>query len=140
MIIQRQNYLPVILKSIAVLAVIALYTFFDARSPGSFFPQCPFHVLTGLYCPGCGSQRALSALLHGHFIDGMHDNFLAMLSLPVLVFSASVYSLNFFREKKLKQSIFYKTWFVWLVLASVIIFTILRNIPVFPFSMLAPLQ
>ncbi len=140
MIIQRQNYLPVILKSIAVLAVISLYTFFDARSPGSFFPQCPFHALTGLYCPGCGSQRALSALLHGNFIDALHDNLLAMISLPVLIFSASVYSLNFFRKKKLKQSIFYKNWFVWLVLFSVIVFTILRNIPEFPFSMLAPLQ
>lgn len=140
MFIQRQNYTPVILKSIAVFAVISLYTFFDARSPGSFFPQCPFHALTGLYCPGCGSQRALSALLHGNIMESMNDNFLAMLSLPVLVFSASVYSLNFFREKKLKQSIFYKTWFVWTVLSAVILFTILRNIPAFPFSMLAPVQ
>lgn len=140
MIIQRQNYTPVILKSIAVLVVISLYTFFDARSPGSFFPQCPFHALTGLFCPGCGSQRALSALLHGNFIDALHDNFLAMISLPVLLFAATVYSLNFFREKKLKQSIFYKTWFVWTVLSAVILFTILRNIPAFPFSMLAPVQ
>lgn len=140
MIIQRQNYLPLILKSIAVLTVISLYTFFDARSPGSFFPQCPFHLLTGLYCPGCGSQRALSALLHGNFIESIHNNFLAILALPVLIFAAIVYALNIFRKKKLKQPVFYTTWFAWLVLATVIVFTILRNIPALPFSLLAPLQ
>ena len=28
-------------------------------------PACPFLSLTGLLCPGCGSARALHALLHG---------------------------------------------------------------------------
>lgn len=138
--IQQQHYFPVIIKSIAVLFVISLYTFFDARSPGSFFPQCPFHLLTGLYCPGCGSQRALSALFHGHLMESMHYNFLAIASLPFLIYSAYVYCINFFRQKKINQPIFYKTWFVWLILILVILFTVLRNIPVFPFSLLSPLK
>ena len=34
---------------------------------GNPFP-CVFHKLTGLYCPGCGAGRALSALLHLHLV------------------------------------------------------------------------
>ena len=29
------------------------------------WPGCPFHALTGCYCPFCGSTRAVWALAHG---------------------------------------------------------------------------
>ena len=34
------------------------------RATGLGVP-CPFHALTGLYCPGCGITRCLSALFAG---------------------------------------------------------------------------
>ena len=36
------------------------------RAAGEEFLSCPFHALTGIYCPGCGGRRALAALLTGH--------------------------------------------------------------------------
>lgn len=35
---------------------------------------CPFHAVTGLYCPGCGGTRSMIALLHGHLGEALHDN------------------------------------------------------------------
>ncbi len=139
MIAYRKNYIPFVLKCIAVCMIILLYTYFDARSPASFFPQCPFHLLTGLYCPGCGAQRALSALLHGNFLESLHDNLLAISSLPLLGYAAIVFVLNTFRKSKLAQPVFYTRWFVWTVFITVMLFTILRNIPHAPFTALAPL-
>lgn len=47
------------------------------------FPRCPFYMLTGLQCPGCGIQRALHSLLHLDFRAAWHYNafFAVVLSL-----------------------------------------------------------
>ena len=44
-------------------------------------PPCPFHALTGLWCPFCGGTRALWAGAHGDFRLMLHSNAL----LPVIV-------------------------------------------------------
>ena len=46
------------------IAVLAVVWAFDPSTAG-FFPRCPMFALTGLQCPGCGTTRALHALLHG---------------------------------------------------------------------------
>ena len=54
---------------------------FDPATSG-IFPPCPFHYLTGLYCPGCGSLRAIHHLLHGNLQAAWAMNPLAVLLLP----------------------------------------------------------
>ena len=56
----------------AVGALALLFAFDPATTP--FFPSCPFRLLTGWSCPGCGTLRAVHALLHGHFGVALHDN------------------------------------------------------------------
>ena len=48
-------------------------------------PLCPFHSMTGLWCPLCGSTRAGYALLHGQFGTALSDNALFVMGLPLLV-------------------------------------------------------
>ena len=68
------------------LLLIALTIIYYRVSPTSsvFFPKCAFLMLTGLKCPGCGSQRAVHALLHADLASAFAHNALLVLSLPYL--------------------------------------------------------
>jgi hypothetical protein len=120
---------------IAVLVLLLIYFFFDARK--GRFPECPFHLLTGWYCPGCGSQRALSSLLHGNVLEAMHNNILMVLFLPLLCYSAFV-SLRYAGPQKMK--LWYDPLFVKIIFVAVVCFWVFRNIPTYPFSIMAPLN
>lgn len=50
---------------IALLAIMAMYIFLEA---------CPFVLLTGFPCPGCGLTRAGLSVLQFRFIDAWHYN------------------------------------------------------------------
>jgi hypothetical protein len=119
----------------AVLAVTMVYFFFDARK--GLFPQCPFHFITGFHCPGCGSQRALSALVHGDIVSAMHYNILLILFLPLLLHAGFV-SIRYSNTEKLK--LWYNPLFGRIVVIVVLSFWLLRNIPSYPFTILAPLR
>ncbi len=135
--IRQQRVQRIIIITATVLIVALLYFFVDARK-GDFFPHCPFNSLTGLYCPGCGSQRAISALLHAEVLQAINFNVLMVFSLPLIIYSAVIYVLNAIRDKQVQQKIFYSPLFVKSFLVIVIAFWILRNIPFYPFNLLAP--
>ena len=55
----------------------------------ALFPKCPFLMLTGgLRCPGCGSQRAVHALLHLEFKEAFLYNPMVIISIPFLLLLA----------------------------------------------------
>lgn len=56
--------------AVAGLTVTALW---DPNQPGHY-PSCPFLALTGWYCPGCGSLRALHAIAHGDLLTALARN------------------------------------------------------------------
>lgn len=69
-----------------VLAFVGLYVYYSFNPEISkFFPQCPFHYLTGFDCPGCGSQRAIHYLLHFEIKKAFYRNPLFVLSIPYLI-------------------------------------------------------
>jgi hypothetical protein len=46
-----------------VVGMMVVYYAFSPETTG-FFPPCLFYKLTGLKCPGCGTQRAIHSILH----------------------------------------------------------------------------
>ena len=74
-------------------AAVVVYGLFDPAKY-AFFPKCPFMMLTGgLRCPGCGSQRAIHALLNLDFKEAFLYNPMVIVSIPFLVLLA-IASIN----------------------------------------------
>lgn len=114
-----------ILAIVAVLLFVLVYGFFDPTRV-SFFPKCLFHQLTGLQCPGCGSQRALHQLLHLNVAGAFHYNAFMVLCIPLLGFLlfAELFAARFPRVHQAAHN----TWFSWTILVIVLLWWLLRNI------------
>ena len=109
----------------AVLAALcALYIFNPSTT--AVFPPCPFHLATGCHCPSCGSLRAIHNLLHGQMAAAMSQNPLMVLSIPIL-------GLMFMNPRWI-----YKPWVPWTAMVTLIIYGLLRNVSVWPLTLLAP--
>ena len=97
-------------------------------------PSCLFHEKTGLFCPGCGATRSALDLSNGDWFGAMRNNvlFVSSLGLSGAWILVSAVSEKFPEVKKLRVFRF-RLWFLWWILATLITFTLLRNIPVMDF-------
>ncbi|WP_169743473.1 DUF2752 domain-containing protein [Kaistella solincola] len=81
---------------VGILLISTVFYFF-APSENSFYPSCIFKNITGLSCPGCGSQRAFHELLHLKFKVAFTSNPLFVLAIPyglALLISAKIENEN----------------------------------------------
>ena len=129
----NNRFLRISILLVAAGALLLLYFFVEPKN--GILPKCFFHELTGLYCPGCGVQRSLHALLNGHVLAAIDYNLLFVLFLPLIIFFILAFSLG---RKHPSTSFIYKPIFSFTVVIVVVSFWVLRNIPVTPFSWLAP--
>ena len=80
----RRSVIAMLAVAAVVVAGVVIYSTFDP-SASRWFPRCPFLMLTGLKCPGCGTQRAIHALLHGDVLSALHFNALLPVIIPLLL-------------------------------------------------------
>ena len=106
----------------------------------SWYPKCHFHQLTGMHCPGCGVTRALHALFNGQFEQAIAYNLVALVLLPYLLLRL-VQGLWLWlwdiRPKYRRPGRFARVM-PWVFAGLLLSFWVLRNVPVYPFTMLAP--
>lgn len=123
------------LGAVLVLSITAYYFFWNL-SEKSLLPSCPFKTLTGLYCPGCGGQRAFHATLHGDFVEAFHDNFLIFIIIPMALYKVIV-KMN---GSAIKDNFILKGNGIWIFLSLLFFFTLIRNVPLYPLNQLIPLK
>lgn len=122
------------LSAAAVVGVAVLWQF-DPNQAGNPLPPCPSLWLTGLFCPGCGTTRALHALVHGDLPRALSMNPLMVLSLPpvAVLLAQGLKVLPASLEPLARHLGNARVWAVVLIGYGV-----LRNLPWPPFSWLAP--
>lgn len=101
-------------------------------------PKCPLHQITGLYCPGCGITRAALSLMHGDLWSALRYNPLAIISIPLLILTVLEQYVKAswipFKVRSLASSKFFSHIILWVIIG----YGVLRNVPIFPFNLLAP--
>lgn len=133
--LDRSRYWVLLLPASLIVGGVVLY--FVTSEKATWLPPCLFHKFTGLYCPGCGTTRGLHALLHGHVLAALRFNVITIAALPVLVYAvAKVAWLEITGTKPQPKPL--PVWVPWAIAFVIGIFWIARNIPAYPFTLLAP--
>jgi len=129
------SYAPLAaLGTLAVGAAVVLRRI-DPNMPGNPLPPCVLYSLTGIYCPGCGSTRCLHALVHFDLPQAFSMNPLLVLSLvPITLLALQIAHLLPARLQGLAE--FFAKPLPWAVV--LISYALLRNLPWYPFYLLAP--
>ena len=101
-------------------------------------PPCFIHAMTGIYCPGCGAGRAIHSLLHLRILDALQYNLLFTLALPVALLYLVKWYVSVVAGREVMKKVRVTDRLAWICLGSILLFMILRNIPVAPFKYLSP--
>lgn len=94
---------------------------------GIYIP-CPFKMITGLYCPGCGISHMIVSLLHLDILSAFKYNPFLFITLPFVTINYLLYRIRYIRtgENKKCGKVTIAVEYTMLVLA--VIFWILRNL------------
>lgn len=111
----------------AAIAGWVVMTVFNPTDQGWPF-RCPFKLVTGLQCPGCGGQRALHALTQGHLREAIGYNLFLVYAAP---YALALVAANLMPEGKARSKAL--RWLeqpalVWFYVISAIAWIIIRNI------------
>lgn len=112
--------------SVILIGLAMLYCF----NPIDYLwmPKCPFKIITGLQCPGCGGQRAIYALLHGHVKEALHYNYFLVYAGPyAFLFVVQRWILSG-RAKTLLGNIIENKYVVWFYIVTFLVWMVVRNI------------
>ncbi len=115
---------------VVAASAISMLALVNPAEPGHY-PLCPFRMMTGLDCPGCGSLRALHDLATGHPMSALDHNALTVLAVPFMAFAWMAW---------LRRSVLgiprpapRPRWVVLGLLAVVVVWWVVRNLPGVPF-------
>ena len=128
---------PPLLLAAGVLAASVALHLRDPHQQGSW-GLCPWLLLTGTHCPGCGGLRAVNDLTHGDVVAAASSNLLLVAGLPALV-------ALWLRSLVHRWHGIARPWpphrvnlAATLAVGTVVVFTVARNLPVDALRWLAP--
>ncbi|MGE0140355.1 MAG: DUF2752 domain-containing protein [Ilumatobacteraceae bacterium] len=132
--------LGVVVSAGALAGAAGLVARFDPAAPGSRFPGCTFHRLTGWWCPGCGLTRGVHHLLRGDVIGALGSNvFTPFVVIAVVAAWASWARRSFgFSPSRLRAGAHVRQRAGACIIVAMAAYSVARNLPFDPFAALAP--
>jgi hypothetical protein len=120
---------------VAVLVVVGVFP----PTANSWYPKCMSYQVAGIHCPGCGMTRAVHFALNGRLLEALSQNALVFIVVPYLlvVFLRGLWDYLWQNPSSPKWFRWPK-WVTYTLLAVLLAFSVARNIPVEPFTLLAP--
>ena len=109
----------------AALAAATYVGLVDPNQSGHY-PTCPFLFITGYYCPGCGSLRAVHALTHGDVAAAVGFNVLTVVGLVVLTGFWGLWVVRSWRRQPRTRVA--PAWTLYLATGALVVFWIVRNL------------
>ena len=106
-------------------AALAATTYVGLVDPNQSGP-CPFLFITGYYCPGCGSLRAVHALTHGDVGAAVGLNVLTVVGILVAAGFWGLWVVRSWRGQPRTRVA--RAWALYLALGAVVVFWIVRNL------------
>jgi hypothetical protein len=126
----------------AVAGVAVLCWLVSQHHPNkvSFLPQCLFHAVTGLHCIGCGLTRAMHAWLNGDWEQGLAYHPLSVVLIPYLTWCllSGLWRWAWGGVPKRSSNTPLRRKITWVFVSVLVAFWVVRNIPVYPLTLLAP--
>lgn len=121
---------------VGAIGVCAFVGATDPTTPGGMSPPCPTKALFGIVCPGCGSARMLYSLIHGDFRAALAYNAVGLILLLLIGWMFIAWSVSRISGRRLPR---WETrrWSMIVLVAVIVLWGIIRNLPFAPFSALA---
>lgn len=120
-----QKRLKKLLASCTIVLLAGLLYYLIIRIIGKGLP-CMFNLLTGLYCPGCGTTRMAMALMRLDFVTAFHYQPVVLCSLLPLGICFGTQGVRYIKtgDTKLSQ---WQNGILLVVIVALIVFCIYRN-------------
>lgn len=116
----------IIILVVAALLVFGFIYYAIDPSTSTVFPRCTFLSLTGYKCPGCGSQRAIHALMHGDVAGAFKHNALLLIAIPWI--ALCLYGETQRKRNPRLYARINAPLLMWIFLILVVLWWLLRNI------------
>lgn len=125
---RRERVTAPVLVAGAVLGASVVLHLRDPHETGSYL-FCPWLVLTGTYCPGCGGLRAVNDLTRGDLVAAASSNLLFVGALPLLLVLWGRWLTD--RWRGLRRRVDHRRGVLWASAFGVValVFWVLRNLP-----------
>ncbi len=134
---KSKNALKKIMAIVITIAIFSylIYIYFVPPTEGGVHIVCPTKQFLHLNCVGCGMTRFVYFIMKGDFMQALSYNFFGPFLLLVLLVIYFYFLRWSFFDKQIPKI---PTWLAWTFLVFVIVYSVLRNLPIEEFRFLAP--